>query len=78
LALGAMGSAAAANVLAATKPQPPVVAAVTDASLACAEGLLKSGDKSGALAIYKRCAAGSHPKNVLLAATRGGLACAGH
>lgn len=51
--------------------------AATDASLACAEGLLASGDKIGALSIYKRITKDNPPKHVKLAATRGMLACAG-
>jgi hypothetical protein len=48
-----------------------------DASLACAEQLLKSGNPAAALTIYKRIATSKPPKHVQLAATRGMLACAG-
>jgi len=72
-ALAAIRSADAAKVLASATP----TAAVTDASLACAESLLAAGDKTSALAIYRRLAQGEPAKHVKLAATRGLLACAG-
>jgi HEAT repeat protein len=80
LALGAIKSASAAKAL--TKAPPAsgsneVKQAVTDASLACAEGLLTEGNKTEALALYKSLAGESQPKHVRLAATRGMLACAG-
>jgi HEAT repeat protein len=76
-ALGAIRSSAAAKALSTAKPSEDVTPAATDASLACAEGLLRAGDKSGALAIYKRFAGGTQPQHVRVAATRGVLACAG-
>lgn len=76
-ALGAIRSAEAAQAISSVKPTGPVKAAVTDASLACAESLLASGKKSAALAIYKGVATSNQPKHVRLAATRGMLACAG-
>jgi HEAT repeat protein len=78
LALGAIRTADAAKALAAaTASDPKTVAAVTDASLACAEGLLAAGNKGEALLIYKKFTGESQPKHVKLAATRGMLACAG-
>jgi HEAT repeat protein len=76
-ALGAIRTSAAAKALSSAKPRTDVMSAVTDASLSCAEGLLRAGDKSGALAVYKSFAGGEQPKHVRLAATRGMLACAG-
>ena len=76
-ALGDMRTAAAAKALAASTPSHDAESAVTDASLACAEGLLADGKKLEALTIYKRYASGEQPKHVRLAATRGVLACAG-
>jgi HEAT repeat protein len=77
LALGAIRGAAAARALTSAKPRAEVKPAITDASLACAESLLKDGQKTAALAIYKAVSAGDPPKHVRLAATRGMLACAG-
>lgn len=76
-ALGAIRSSAASKALNSAKPRQAAVAAATDASLACAESLLASGNKIGALAVYKRLSKGDQPKHVKLAATRGMLACAG-
>lgn len=77
-ALGDIRTSAAAKALAASKSaSADVKPAVTDASLACAEGLLAEGKKAEALVIYKRFAADEQPKHVKLAATRGILACAG-
>ncbi|MEX1222910.1 MAG: HEAT repeat domain-containing protein [Pirellulales bacterium] len=76
-ALGAIRTQAAADALGKAKPNDKARAAVTDASLACAEGVLAGGDKAAALAIYKRSAGEDQPKHVRLAATRGMLACAG-
>ena len=76
--LGHIGSAAAADALAAAKPSDPATkATATDASFACAERLLAAGKKADALAVYKRFAGSDQPKHVRLAATRGMLACAG-
>ena len=75
-ALGAIGTPEAAKSLAASKPSSAQVrAAATDASLACAEALLAAGKKAQALAIYNGLASGDQPKHVILAATRGKLAC---
>ena len=78
-ALGSIRTAEAATALAAGKPSGEAAkAAVTDASLSCAEALLASGKKAEALAIYKGMVGQSDlPKHVKLAATRGMLACAG-
>ncbi len=78
LALGAIQSPAAAKALqVAAVSDGPVRVAVTDASLACAEALLASGQKMQALTLYKSLAKDDQPKHVRLAATRGVLACAG-
>jgi len=78
LALGTIGTPEAAQALAGARPADAEVRlAATDASLACAEQLLASGDKVSALAMYKKFAGGDRPKHVRLAATRGMLACAG-
>ena len=69
-ALGAIQTADAAKLLASAKP----TATVMDATLACAEGMLHGGDKSGAKAIYQKLMA-SKEKQIKLAATRGVLAC---
>lgn len=76
LALGAIGTADAAKALADSTPNDAVEANVVDSALSCAEGLLAAGDKSGALAIYKKLK-GNSAKHIKLAATRGMLACAG-
>lgn len=78
LALGAIpgGTSAAALDKSKVAEGEPTVAA-TDAKLACAEGLLATGKKSEALAVYKSLAGEGQPKHVRLAATRGMLACAG-
>lgn len=78
MALGAIRTAAAAKALSSAKPTDPgVVQAATDASFACAEGLLSEGKKAEALTVYKRFASDAHPRLVRVAATRGMLACAG-
>lgn len=77
-ALGDIRSAEAVKSLVKAKPSDAATkAAVTDASLSCAEGLLASGQKAAALAVYKRFVGDGQPKHVRLAATRGMLACAG-
>ncbi len=75
--LGAIRTASAAKALKKAKPNGAAKSAVTDASLACAEGLLGDGKTVEALAIYKGLANENQPKHVRLAATRGMLACAG-
>lgn len=77
LALGAIRNREAADALANAKPAADAKPAVTDATLACAEGLLTEGNKLQALAVYKTLAGDIQPKHVRLAATRGMLACAG-
>jgi HEAT repeat protein len=78
IALGAIRSPQAARALSAARPASAEAnPAATDASLACAEGLLAQGKKDEALAVYKGLAGGAQPKHVRLAATRGMLACAG-
>lgn len=77
LALGAIHNPAAAAALSHMQPAPAIKVAVTDATLACAEDLLRQGDKGSALMIYKQLAKDDQPKHVRLAATRGMLACAG-
>jgi HEAT repeat protein len=77
-ALGAIRSAEAAKALAHAKPSAGEAKfAATDATLACAEGLLAGGKRAEALAVYKGLSNGDQPKHVRLAATRGMLACAG-
>jgi HEAT repeat protein len=77
-ALGDIRTADAAKALADAKPQSKEVAlAATDASLACAEAMLKTGKKAEAIALYKSLSGDSQPKHVRLAATRGILAAAG-
>jgi HEAT repeat protein len=77
-ALGAIRSPEAAQALAKASPQDAEAQlAATNASFACAEGLLGEGNKAAALAVYKRFAGEGQPKHVRLAATRGMLACAG-
>ena len=76
-ALGAIQSAKASQALANGKPADgAVAAAVTDAALSCAETLLAAGDKTAALAVYKKYAA-SEQKHVQIAAKRGMLAALG-
>ena len=69
-ALGAIQTADAAKMLASAEPTGEVM----NATLACAEGMLRGGDKSGAKAIYQKLMT-SKQKQVKLAATRGVLAC---
>ena len=69
-ALGAIRTSDAAKVLVSAQPND----AVMNATLCCAEGMLESGDKAGAKAIYQRLMS-SETKQVKLAATRGLLAC---
>ena len=77
-ALGSIRSAEGMTGLAAAKPASGEARmAITDASLACAEGLLAEGKKAEALAVYKQFVRDDQPKHVRLAATRGMLACAG-
>jgi len=78
LALGAIQAPEAVKALrAATSEDPALRNAVTDAALACAEGLLAAGKKLEAMAVYKSFVGEDQPKHVRLAATRGMLACAG-
>ena len=77
LALGAIRTPEAAAALAKANPsEPEAKIADTDATLACAEGLLAHGKKAEALAVYKGLAGEGQPKHVRLAATSGILACA--
>lgn len=76
-ALGAIRTSDAAKVLGENERNPEATVAVIDAKLACAESLLASGDKLGALSIYKSLHSGGSAKHIKLAATRGMLACAG-
>jgi HEAT repeat protein len=78
MALGDIRTPQAAQALAgAQAANAESKSAVTDACLACAEGLLADGKKAEALAIYKQFVGEDRPKHVRLAATRGMLACAG-
>jgi HEAT repeat protein len=77
-ALGDIRNAEAVKALNTAEPtSDSVKMAITDARLACAEGLLADGKPSEALAIYKSLAGNDQPKHVKLGATRGMLACAG-
>ena len=78
LALGDIRGPEAAKALAGSAPEAPdAKRAATDASLACAEGLLADGKSAEALMLYKSLTGEQQPKYVRLAATRGMLACAG-
>jgi HEAT repeat protein len=78
LALGAIRAPEAARALREAKPEKiEAKIAVTDACLACAEGLLAAGKKGEAMAVYKAFIGEDQPKHIRLAATRGMLACAG-
>lgn len=70
-ALGAIGTADAAKALGDAPPSD----AVMNATLCCAEGMLRAGDKGGAKTIYQKLLT-SKTKQIKLAATRGVLACA--
>ncbi len=76
-ALGSIGNADAAKALGAFKVPEGLRAAVADACLACAEGLLADGKKAEATAIYKALAKPDQPKHVRVAAMRGMLSAAG-
>lgn len=77
LALGAIGTLAAANVLQeAAQSATSARQAATDALLACAESLLAAKKTAQALSIYTPLADARQPRLVRLAATRGMLACA--
>ena len=75
-ALGAIRSKEAAQALSTAKPNNDARLAATDATLACAEELLKAGKNSEARKIYSGLATSTQPKHIRLAATRGMLACA--
>lgn len=76
LALGAIRSLAAAKVLVTAKPTAGNKTAMADASMACAENLLASGNKAAAKATYEKLLGSSPSELVKLAATRGLQACA--
>lgn len=71
IALGDICTSDAAKALADAE----LTSASIDASLNCAEGLLASGDKMGALKIYNKLSTADVPKHVKMAATKGKLAC---
>ncbi|UCF34016.1 MAG: HEAT repeat domain-containing protein [Phycisphaerales bacterium] len=75
--LGAMGSPAASEALAAGKPTDEMKATIADASLACAEKLLAAGNKAAALKTYERLLASGPSEMVRVAAKRGKTACTG-
>jgi len=78
MALGDIKGAEAAKALGQAKPaEGPARIAATDATLACADGLLAAGKNGEALALYKSLVGENQPKHVRLAGTRGMLACAG-
>jgi HEAT repeat protein len=77
-ALGDIRSPEAAKALGGVKPTSDAVrAAITDARMSCAEGMLAAGKSADALMIYKSLTGDDQPKHVKLGATRGVLACAG-
>lgn len=77
LALGAIGTAEAAQVLrGAIRTSGGTAAAVTDGLLQCAETLLADGKQSEAGSIYQSLNDPRQPRLIRLAATRGLLACA--
>ncbi|MBM4010306.1 MAG: hypothetical protein ACKO4Z_03410 [Planctomycetota bacterium] len=82
-ALGRIGTAAAAEALAAARPRPgAATSAVLDARIACADALLASGDRTAARQIFAALEAAlparpqTHRERALrVAVTSGGLAC---
>jgi len=76
LALGAIGSLAAAEALVAAEANAGAKSAIADASMACAEKLLVTGNKSAAKAIYQKLLSSGPAKQVQVAATSGLRACA--
>lgn len=76
LALGEIGSLAAAKALVSGEANAEAKSAIADASMACAEKLLADGDNSAAKAIYEKILSSDPAKHVQGAATRGLLACA--
>jgi len=78
-ALGKIGGAKAAEALGKLLPkaQGELAAVVTDAYLACADGLLAAGQRAEALAIYQRLYKPDRPKHTRLAALRGLVAAEG-
>ena len=77
LALGRIRTAEASKHCRGRPSNEQVKQAVTDSSLACAEGLLAADKPAEAQAIYEAYTGADQPKHVRLAATRGMLACAG-
>jgi HEAT repeat protein len=76
-ALGDIRTAEASQALASCRTTNPVVtAAITDASLCCAEHLLAAGNKAAALSIYKKYSS-TEQKHVQIAAKRGMLSALG-
>ncbi|MEQ1825939.1 MAG: hypothetical protein ABL921_08320 [Pirellula sp.] len=77
VALGSIRTAESAKALHEAKPAAAeTLIAVTDAKLACAEGMLNAGNSGGAKAVYQSLLGDSQPKHVRIAATRGMLSCA--
>lgn len=77
LALGAIGSPAANQVLTDAKASPGTKDALADSLLKCAENLLAAGKKPEAKAAYEKILADNPGKAVKIAATRGVAACSG-
>ncbi len=78
IALGSIRTPDASKALSDSKSKiREIEIAITDARLACAEGMLMSGSTVEALAVYKSLLGNTQPKHVRIAATRGMLACAG-
>ena len=78
-ALGAIGTVEASKALtdSVKTASAEVKPSIADACLECAERLLKGGDKSTAISVYKSLSGEDEPKHVRLAATRGMLSAAG-
>lgn len=75
IALGRIGSKDAEKALASARPRPALVPVFADASLACAEKLLASGQAKQAKATYERLLKSNPSELVRDAAQRGLKAC---
>lgn len=78
MALGTIGTAAAATALKGALGSNGQRSDIVDALLNCAESLLAANQPAEANAIYKVLASDNQSRLVRLAATRGLLACASH
>jgi len=77
LALGAIGSPAANQALAAARASAGTKDAIADSLLKCAENLLAAGKKAEAKATYEKLLGDTPSKAVKIAAARGVASCAG-